>query len=280
MKTRDFYSKIEFTNKGQLSVFFLGTGSAFTKLNFQNNILIIKGEDHVLVDCGSLCPLAFADFDSNITDVRNIIITHSHADHIGGIEEVALANMYGTKRRPKMIITDEYKKLLWNNSLKGGLAVRGEEGLRQKMKFEDYFEQIKPEPIKHAPRPFYNVNIGSINLKLFRTKHLFTSKNTWKNSYYSLGILIDEKVLFSGDSKADPELINWLSSEYKLEAIFHDCSFTENAVHASYNELKKIIPAELKPITYICHYNDGCENKDISKDGFASLVRRGVYYDF
>ena len=64
MKTRDFYSKTEFTNAGQLSVFFLGTGSAFTKLNFQNNILIIKGEDHVLVDCGSLCPLAFADFVS------------------------------------------------------------------------------------------------------------------------------------------------------------------------------------------------------------------------
>ena len=280
MKTREFYSKIELTNEGQLSLFFLGTGSAFTKLNYQNNILIIKGKDHVLVDCGTLCPLSFNDFNSEITNVKNYLITHSHADHIGGLEEVALSNMYITKRRPKMIITDDYKKVLWKNSLRGGLAIRGELGMRQKMTFDDYFDQIRPEKIKNAPRPFYNANVGSINLKLFRTKHLFTDRNTWKNSFYSLGVLIDEKILFTGDSKADPELIKWISEKYDLEAIFHDCSFTENAVHTSYNELKKIIPAELKPITHICHYNDGCENKEVSKDGFGTIVRRGVYYDF
>lgn len=280
MNCRDFNNSIELKNDGQLSLFFLGSGSAFTKKNFQNNLIIIKGNDHVLIDCGTLCPFAFSTFNSKITDIENILITHSHADHIGGLEEVALMNMYVTKRRPKMIITNEYKKILWNNSLKGGLSVRGEDGMRQKMNFDDYFEQIKPREIKKSPRPFYEVNIGSINLKIFRTKHLFSKNNNWKHSYYSVGVLIDDRVLFTGDSKNDPELINWLTSEYNIEGIFHDCQFGRNAVHAGYEELKSTIPDSLKPKTLLCHYNDGSENTDVKKDGFAGLVHRGIYYEF
>lgn len=280
MNCRDFKNTIQLKNDGQLSLFFLGTGSAFTKKNFQNNIIVVKGDFHVLIDCGTLCPYSFSTFNSKITDIENILITHSHADHIGGLEEVALMNMYITKRRPKMILTDEYKKILWENSLKGGLSLRGEDGIRQKMTFDDYFEQIKPVQIKKAPRPFCSAKIGELDLKIFRTKHLFAITNNWKNSYYSVGVLIDNRVLFTGDSKNDPELINWISSEYKLDAIFHDCQFGYNAVHAQYSELKDTIPEELKSKTLLCHYNDGSENTNVKKDGFAGLVRRGVYYEF
>lgn len=279
MTIRDFNNAIQLTNDGKLSFFFLGTGSAFTKVNFQNNVIVIKGKDHILIDCGTLCPFSFSKFNSNITDIKNILITHSHADHVGGLEEVALMNMYVTKQRPKMILTDEYKKILWNHTLRGGLSIRGEEGIRQNMNFDDYFEQIKPVKIKKAPRPFYHAGIGNIDLKIFRTKHLFSSKNNWNNCYYSVGVLIDDKVIFTSDSKCDPELIDWLCSEYKIEAIFHDCQFGQNAVHASYNELKKTLTEDLKEITYLCHYSDGCETKDVTTDGFAGLVKRGVYYD-
>ena len=121
MTIRDFNNAIQLTNDGKLSFFFLGTGSAFTKVNFQNNVIVIKGNDHILIDCGTLCPFSFSKFNSNITDIKNILITHSHADHVGGLEEVALMNMYVTKQRPKMILTDEYKKILWNHTLRGGL---------------------------------------------------------------------------------------------------------------------------------------------------------------
>lgn len=280
MKCRDFKDTIQLTNDGQLSLFFLGTGSAFTKKNFQNNLIVIKGDTHILIDCGTLCPFSFSTFNSKITDIKNILITHSHADHIGGLEEVALMNMYITQRRPKMILTDEYKKILWDHSLSGGLSIRGEDGMRQKMTFDDYFEQIKPVKVKNTPRPCFEIKLGDLDLKIFRTKHLFSARNNWKNSYYSVGVLIDERVLFTGDSKNDPELIQWLSTSYKLDAIFHDCQFGYNAVHAGYTEIIKTIPDELKPKTLLCHYNDGSEKTDVQKDGFAGLVRRGIYYDF
>ena len=88
MTIRDFNNAIQLTNDGKLSFFFLGTGSAFTKVNFQNNVIVIKGNDHILIDCGTLCPFSFSKFNSNITDIKNILITHSHADHIFGNKEL------------------------------------------------------------------------------------------------------------------------------------------------------------------------------------------------
>ena len=62
MTIRDFNNAIQLTNDGKLSFFFLGTGSAFTKVNFQNNVIVIKGKDHILIDCGTLCPFSFSKF--------------------------------------------------------------------------------------------------------------------------------------------------------------------------------------------------------------------------
>ena len=139
MKTRHFVSNIELTNSGNLSLFFLGTGNAFTKTAFQTNLLIIKGQDHLLVDCGTLCSYAFENmYNGRITDIKNLLLTHPHADHIGGVEELALEGKYITKRLVNLVITDEFKKSLWEESLKGGIQY-SEEGV---MTFDDYFNQI------------------------------------------------------------------------------------------------------------------------------------------
>ena len=50
MKIKPFEKKIQLTNNGELSLFFIGTGSAFIKNNFQTNLLVVKGETHLLID--------------------------------------------------------------------------------------------------------------------------------------------------------------------------------------------------------------------------------------
>ena len=80
MIVEPFNTEINFTSAGDLKFFFLGVGSAFAKKNFQTNLIIIKGQDHLLVDCGNICPYAFYTYSTPITKVKNILVTHSHAD--------------------------------------------------------------------------------------------------------------------------------------------------------------------------------------------------------
>jgi ribonuclease BN (tRNA processing enzyme) len=90
IKTLENGEKLKLTNDGRLEVFFVGVGSAFTKRQYQTNLLLVKGNDHLLIDCGTKCTQALYELGLPITDVRNFLITHSHADHIGGLEEVTL----------------------------------------------------------------------------------------------------------------------------------------------------------------------------------------------
>ena len=130
--------KLKLTNDGNLELFFIGVGSAFTKRQFQTNLLIIKGKDHLLIDCGTKCPQALADMGVQVTEIENFLITHSHADHIGGLEEVALMGRYVTQKKPLMVINETYQYILWDMSLRGGCAYNEEEA-RDMLGFSDFF---------------------------------------------------------------------------------------------------------------------------------------------
>lgn len=278
MTTKDFNSKIELTNDGKLSLFFIGTGSAFSKINFQTNFLIIKGQDHILVDCGSLCPYALeTNYNTRLGEIKNLLPTHPHADHIGGIEELALVGYYVNKSKGLLVITDEFKKKIWKDSLCGGIQF-SENG---KMSFDDYFIQQKPVKIMKKPFEIYETNIGSINLKLFRTRHVTTKNNSLRNSQVSYGIIIDNRILFSGDTQFNRPQLEWILNNYQIEAIYHDCDFAgySEGVHASYKQLKTL-PAEIKAKTYLCHYNSSAQKASPVEDGFAGFTKPGIYYEF
>lgn len=279
MKTRHFVSNIELTNSGNLSLFFLGTGNAFTKTAFQTNLLIIKGQDHLLVDCGTLCSYAFENmYNGRITDIKNLLLTHPHADHIGGVEELALEGKYITKRLVNLVITDEFKKSLWEESLKGGIQY-SEEGV---MTFDDYFNQIKPVRIQKKPFEMFETNVGSINIKLFRTRHVTTRKKSLKKSQISYGLIIDDRILFTADTQFNPSQLQFLLDKYKkIEVIFHDCDVMgySRGVHAAYDELVTL-PKEIKEKTFLSHYSEAVNTIDALVDGFAGLAKHWVYYDF
>ncbi|MCQ2593307.1 MAG: MBL fold metallo-hydrolase [Treponema sp.] len=282
MDIKPFDSTIDLTNDGNISLFFIGTGSAFSKINYQTNLLIVKGEDHILVDCGSLCPYALEkQYNTRLSSIKNLVLTHQHADHIGGVEEYALVNYYVNKTTGNLVATDGFKKLLWKESLRGGIQF-SEKG---KMTFDDYFNQIKPKLICKKPFEVYDVNVGSINLKLFRTRHVTTQLNSLKNSQISYGLIIDNRILFTGDTQFNASQLEYFLNNQdlntKIEAIFHDCDFSgySEGVHASYKQLKTL-DSSIKAITYLCHYNSAAEKYSPIDDGFAGFTKPGVYYIF
>lgn len=278
MTIKSFDSKIELSNQGQLSLFFLGTGSAFTKKFFQTNLVIVKENDYLLVDCGTLCPYVLNNiYNTDIGKIKNLLITHPHADHIGGVEEMALIGKYVENHKINMIVPGKLKKKLWKESLRGGLQF-SEDG---KMSFDDYFNHLNPKKILSKPFEMYDYQFGSLNIKLFRTRHVTTSAKSLHNSQLSYGIIIDDTILFTADTQFNPDQLHYLLDNYNIDTIFHDCDLFgySEGVHASYKQLCTL-DDDIKSKMYLCHYNDVDELPNPCNDGFAGFVKSGIYYNF
>ncbi len=282
MRIVDFQkgNKLKLTNDGELELFFIGVGSAFSKRHNQNNLLIIKGKDHVLVDCGTKCPQALYDLGLNITDVRNFLITHSHADHIGGLEEICLTNRYMLHKKPQIVINETYQHILWDMSLRGGCAY-SEEKAGMVLTFVDFWDIIRPHWLENFPRETLEAEVGNINVKMFRTKHIPDSSDSWETSFWSCGIIIDDRILFTSDTRYDDDLVISFDKMFNFENIFHDCQFYNGGVHASLDEINNL-PVDIKKKTYLMHYGDDWEKneKKVADYGFLGLTQQWKHYIF
>ncbi|MHC5038702.1 MAG: MBL fold metallo-hydrolase, partial [Planctomycetota bacterium] len=257
------------------------TGSAFAKTRFQTNFLIIKGEDHIMVDFGMTGPRALAvEARLEPMDIGVILPTHSHADHVGGIECLALLNRYVGQRilgKPKlrMIINEEYQRILWEQTLRGGLEWNEEhQEDKRKLSFGDFFEVIRPKWKSKQPREIWHLRHGEIDLELVRTKHIPEQSSSWEASFVSFGLLIDGRVFVSGDTRFDPGLIQMFQEK---ETLFHDVQFFPGAVHAPLDDLKTLAPA-IKEKMFLMHYSDDWEKQDIPD--FAGFTQQGIRYIF
>ena len=272
--------KLALKNDGALELFWIGVGSAAAKRHAQSNFLIIKGDAHVLVDFGALGPLALLQTARlKPTDIRNILPTHSHADHIGGIEEMFLTWRYGSVKRggpkPMCIINEHYQEILWDRSLRGGLEWNEEAGRGQLLSFTDYCDVVRPTWKTQQPREIWTINFEGIQLDLFRTKHVPETATDWQSSFVSFGLMIDGRVLVSGDTRFDPDLLDVYADQ--AEVIFHDVQFFPGGVHTPLDNLRTL-PTKWKEKMHLYHYSDDYEAQDIT--GFAGWTRQGVRYVF
>ena len=277
MRIESIVKPLSLKNSGELEVVFIGVGNMFAKEHGHTNFLLIKGDVHVMVDFGRTAPEKLTQVTGlDLPDIEVVLPTHSHSDHIGGLEQLAFANRYigqkfMGKKKLQMIVTPEYERVLWDHSLRGGLAYSedGPLGLR------DFFDVIRPQWKSQSPREQFAVDIGDLHIELFRTNHIPDSSVNWQHAFISYGLFVDEHVFLSVDTKFDLDLLN--TYETRSTVFFHDVQFFSGAVHAPLEDLKTL-PGFVKERMYLKHYADNWNKQDIA--GFAGWAQEGVRYIF
>jgi ribonuclease BN (tRNA processing enzyme) len=273
--------KLSLKNDGKLEIFFLGVGSAFAKTLYQTNFLLIQGDTHVLVDFGMTGPQALYEMAGlEMSHIEIVLPTHSHADHVGGIESLALANRYIARRimgkpKLKMIINDEYERVLWDMTLRGGLEWNEVDTDGRRLGFLDYFDPLRPtwKPSQH--RETFEITVGDLHLEIFRTKHVPEQATSWQNSFISYGLYVNNRVFISADTRLDLDLIYTYAD--RSEVLFHDVQFFSGAVHTPLSDLQTL-PEHIKRKMYLIHYSDNWQQHSVHD--FAGYAQQGVRYVF
>lgn len=238
----------------------LGAGSALSRDYDNSNLLIriVTGATtkHFLLDCGITAPKLWKRVHDTVK-LDGLILTHTHADHAGGIEEIGYHYKFFFKSKLPLYTNHDVFDLLWSGRLRGGLAF----GEKQP---EDYFE----------------LHLGELPLEcgtFFWHRMQHVSKD-FPN--YGFSCLIDGTLLwFSGDCVFTKEMFEETYWEHRYErahpdVILHEVSFDSSTKqsHTYYGDLKAL-PQVWKERMLLYHYDDMRE--DVAADGFRGYVRAG-----
>lgn len=289
-----------------LTLTFLGVGAAFTKRNYQSNALVEAWshgpglqptpDETLLIDFGATAPRALFELmhrkgfeylerngDVNFAVLPRVFITHLHADHIGGLEELAIKTCYarvaGEKSqmsKPQLFSSRDILDDLWEHSLRGGLgAMRG-----RRAGADDYFNLMPLAKVDDRRlQPF--CLLDRFEFTPFATNHIQMIRPF---DWPSFGLLFRDKhsgrtAVYSADTRFDPQYIVPLMDTADL--CFHEVQFTKEAepVHTLLDELRTL-PGHVRAKTLLYHFEDFAASGSIqaSVEDFRGLAEAGERY--
>ncbi|MBY9082340.1 MBL fold metallo-hydrolase [Paenibacillus sp. HN-1] len=236
----------------------LGTGSAFAKNYYNNNALLLGPDYTLLVDCGFTAPLSMHDLGRSFTEVDAVLVTHIHADHIGGLEELAYSLRQRSSRKMTLLLAEMLIDPLWEHTLMGSMYQEGKvTGL------EDIFD-VRPL----VPGTPYRLS-RDLTVKLLQTPHI-----PGKLSY---SLFLNNDIFYSADMTFEPELLTNLVRSQGCRQIFHDCQLEgPGVVHTTLEELKRL-PEDVRRLISLMHYGDEKPDYVGKTEGMPFLEQHVVY---
>lgn len=235
---------------------FIGSGSAFNTKLGNNSAYYKEGNQMLLIDCGSNI---FQRIKENnlLEGIEHIhvLITHTHADHVGSLADLILYTYYSHGEFAKSKVT------VYSPSDTKVDNVLELNGCVEHTHFQ-YIPTIENE-IVHID--------GFKNLLVT----FFESKHVDEISSYSLDIVIDETIdiLYTSDASEIPLVhILHLATSYDYAFIDTCKADYEGNVHLSLRKLTELIKPELRHKVYCMHLDEGFDRNEADALGFNVVV--------
>ncbi len=249
----------------------LGVGEAFAKTLRNTNFLVTPSDgEPFLVDFGHTASRALAELGVDLRSVARVLLSHLHADHIGGLEELGFTGYFAWAQRPVLYLPENLRPLLWEHSLCGGMGqrLRRADGGFFEATCDTYFD-VRPLA---AGRP---VELGSVVATPFPTPHS-PGRPSW--GFRLQDRSSGEVVLLTCDSRFNLRNLEVFGAG--AGAVFHDCQLVSNGahIHATLDELSTL-PEHWQERTLLVHYADDWARHQ-HRLGRFRLAREGHRYRF
>ena len=226
------------------SLHFLGTGAAHAvELGSSAAVLERAGEPLLLIDCG---PDTLDRYQAAYGGLpRALYITHTHMDHVGGLERLFTRLWFDQALRGRTQMFVHAALLPWLQTRVADYpGVLAEGGV-------NYWEAFRLVP---CSRGFW---LDGLWFDVFPTRH--HRPNT------SFGLALAGSFAFTGDTRPIPEVLAHYAGSGEL--IAHDCGLHGNPSHTGIEDIEREYPAELRARLRLYHYGSVADG--------AALVARG-----
>ncbi len=239
----------------------LGIGGAFdADLGVPNTgalLTAFSGETvltRILIDCGHTCGRQLRRLGLTYEHIDDILVTHSHGDHIDGLEVVGYKSKFLFQRAVGIHTRQDVLDEIWASlePKMGQLQVAKRQSMPAEM--STYF---RPEPVDKE----VSFLDGALKVTFLPVVHV------WGSPAYAL--LIDlgsgPVIRWSGDTTFDGEspLFADLDNE-RGDTIFHDCIFFpyyDSTVHTHIEDLEKL-PESTRERTILVHHGKITESAE------------------
>ncbi len=234
---------------------FVGTGDAFSRRYGQTNVLIETDDTRMMIDFGHLAPQRLEALGVQLAQLTHVVISHIHADHVGGLEELAFLSRFVHHRRVELMIPRGLADLLWDHSLRGGLEmVADKDGAPADCDLSTYFDVAELDEGWQT--------VGPLGLRPFKTDHV-PGKDSW--GFVVRELASGDQMIFGCDTRTPhPELLaEPISEDFGRGPIFHDCHLGRGGVASIHIPLEEIdYPPEVQERIVVVHYSDRLEDHE------------------
>lgn len=230
---------------------FLGTGAAHAvELGSSSAVLERDGKPLLLIDCG---PDTLDRYLAAYGELpRNIYITHTHMDHVGGLERLFTRLWFDEALRGKTRVFAHAALVPWLQTRVADYpGVLAEGGV-------NYWEAFRLVP---CSRGFW---LDGFWFDVFATRH--------HRPGTSFGLALHGSFAFTGDTRPITEVLAQYADGEAL--IAHDCGLVGNPSHTGIDDIEREYDEGMRARLVLYHYGSKADGEALSARGYR-IARAG-----
>jgi ribonuclease BN (tRNA processing enzyme) len=229
-----------------LALRFLGVGNAqaASVLGSASGVLEQDGEPRLLIDCGPEALSAYLDRYGEAP--RAIYLTHTHMDHVGGLERL-------------------FYMIYFDAHLRGSVRLYAHAALvpHLQARVADY-----PEVIAEGGANFWDA------FSLVPVSRGFWHRGSWFDVFptrhhapgTSFGVALGGSFVWTGDTRPIPEMLALHADGGAIVA--HDCALNGNPSHTGVDDLAREYPDALRRRLVLYHYGSAEDGAALERHGY------------